>query len=116
MLDRAKRVFDRLAALVEDVGALRYSGLHSVQHGLVLETGHGAELIAGTLRPDRAEELGGLGYRADMTRCVAMPERCAGPRGTATAEAYVPLSFAPGEAYQFDWSHEIVTRECEGQG
>jgi transposase len=29
-------------------------------------------------------------------------------RGSATAEAYVPLSFAPGEAYQFDWSHEIV--------
>ena len=26
----------------------------------------------------------------------------------ATADAYVPLSFAPGEAYQFDWSHEIV--------
>ena len=25
-----------------------------------------------------------------------------------TAEAFVPLSFAPGEAYQFDWSHEIV--------
>ena len=25
-----------------------------------------------------------------------------------TAQAYVPLSFAPGEAYQFDWSHEIV--------
>ena len=24
------------------------------------------------------------------------------------ATAYVPLSFAPGEAYQFDWSHEIV--------
>ena len=24
------------------------------------------------------------------------------------AEAYVPLSFAPGEAYQFDWSHEVV--------
>ena len=26
----------------------------------------------------------------------------------ATAAAYVPLSFAPGEAYQFGWSHEIV--------
>jgi hypothetical protein len=26
----------------------------------------------------------------------------------ASAAAYVPLSFAPGEAYQFDWSHEIV--------
>ena len=25
-----------------------------------------------------------------------------------TADAYVPLSFAAGEAYQFDWSHEIV--------
>ena len=24
------------------------------------------------------------------------------------ADAYVPLSFAPGEAFQFDWSHEIV--------
>jgi len=25
-----------------------------------------------------------------------------------SASAYVPLSFDPGEAYQFDWSHEIV--------
>ena len=24
------------------------------------------------------------------------------------AEALVPLSFAPGEAYQYDWSHEVV--------
>ncbi len=24
------------------------------------------------------------------------------------AAAYVPLSFAPGEAYQFDWSYEVV--------
>ena len=27
---------------------------------------------------------------------------------TREPTAYVPLSFAPGEAYQFDWSHEIV--------
>ena len=26
----------------------------------------------------------------------------------STTAAYVPLSFAPGEAYQFDWSHEVV--------
>src|SRR6056297_1002036 len=26
----------------------------------------------------------------------------------ASGSAYVPLSFDPGEAYQFDWSHEIV--------
>ena len=25
-----------------------------------------------------------------------------------TTAAFVPLSFAPGEAYQFDWSHEVV--------
>ena len=28
--------------------------------------------------------------------------------GQSTAAAYVPLSFAPGEAFQFDWSHEVV--------
>jgi hypothetical protein len=39
--------------------------------------------------------------------CAAMRRRSAGPKGTA-AQAFVPLSFAPGEAYQFDWSHEIV--------
>ena len=26
----------------------------------------------------------------------------------ASAAAYVPLAFEPGEAYQFDWSHEVV--------
>ena len=25
-----------------------------------------------------------------------------------TAAAFEPLSFAPGDAYQFDWSHEVV--------
>jgi hypothetical protein len=28
--------------------------------------------------------------------------------GQSTAAAYVPLSLARGEAYQFDWSHEVV--------
>ena len=27
---------------------------------------------------------------------------------TRAIEAFIPLSFAPGEAYQFDWSHEVV--------
>ena len=54
------------------------------------------------------EELGGLGYEGgyDAVRRYARSWRTA--RGAATAEAYVPLSFEPGEAYQFDWSHEIV--------
>jgi transposase len=54
------------------------------------------------------EELCGLGYRGgyDAVRRYAKAWRVA--RGAATAAAFVPLSFAPGEAYQFDWSHEIV--------
>ena len=54
------------------------------------------------------EELSGLGYEGgyDAVRRYARVWRAA--RGAATAEAFVPLSFAPGEAYQFDWSHEIV--------
>jgi transposase len=53
------------------------------------------------------EELRGLGYTGgyDAVRRYAQAQRRA--RG-AVAQAFVPLSFAPGEAYQFDWSHEIV--------
>ena len=29
-------------------------------------------------------------------------------RGTGPSDAYIPMSYAPGEAYQFDWSTEIV--------
>jgi transposase len=54
------------------------------------------------------EELRGLGYEGgyDSVRRYAKAWRVA--RGAASAQAFVPLSFAPGEAYQFDWSHEIV--------
>ena len=31
-------------------------------------------------------------------------------RGQSTAAAYVPLSFAPGEAYQFDWSLTVIVK------
>src|SRR6201994_1130510 len=48
------------------------------------------------------EELRGLGYTRRYAR------RWSRERGASTASAYVPLSFAPGEAYQFDWSHEVV--------
>ena len=53
------------------------------------------------------EELRGLGYDGgyDAVRRYA---RVGAQERRRTAAAYVPLSFAPGEAYQFDWSHEIV--------
>jgi transposase len=73
-------------------------------------------LLANEVKPRRErltlirvfEELRGLGYEGgyDSVRRYAKAWRVV--RGAVTAQAYVPLSFAPGEAYQFDWSHEIV--------
>jgi len=54
------------------------------------------------------EELRGLGYEGGYDAVRRYARSWMKARGWATAEAYVPLLFAPGEAYQFDWSHEIV--------
>ena len=54
------------------------------------------------------EELSGRGYEGGYDAVRRYARRWAKERGHSTAAAFVPLSFAPGEAYQFDWSHEIV--------
>jgi hypothetical protein len=54
------------------------------------------------------EELRALGYEGSYDAVRRYAKRWRAKRGAAMAEAFVPLSFAPGEAYQFDWSHEIV--------
>ncbi|GGF51672.1 transposase [Aliidongia dinghuensis] len=54
------------------------------------------------------ETLCGLGYDGSYDAVRRYAKTWRQGRGTATAQAYVPLSFAPGEAYQFDWSHEVV--------
>ena len=54
------------------------------------------------------EELRGLGYEGGYDAVRRYARGWQRDRSASTAEAYVPLSFAPGEAYQFDWSHEIV--------
>src|ERR1700716_3495476 len=54
------------------------------------------------------EELRGRGYDGGYDAVRRYARRWAKGRGQSTAAAYVPLSFAPGEAYQFDWSHEVV--------
>jgi transposase len=54
------------------------------------------------------EELRNRGYDGGYDAVRRYARRWAKDRGTAVAAAYVPLSFAPGEAYQFDWSHEVV--------
>lgn len=54
------------------------------------------------------EELRGLGYQGGYDAVRRHARRWQRQGGETTAVAYVPLSFAPGEAYQFDWSHEVV--------
>jgi transposase len=73
-------------------------------------------LMANEARPARErltlirvfEELRELGYDGGYDAVRRYAKAWGKQRGAAMAEAYVPLSFAPGEAYQFDWSHEIV--------
>src|SRR5437899_11632858 len=54
------------------------------------------------------EELRGRGYEGGYDAVRRYARRWAKERGQATAAAVVPLSFAPGDAYQFHWSHEVV--------
>ena len=49
-----------------------------------------------------------LGYEGGYDAVRRYARRWGEQHASATAEAYIPLTFAPGEAYQFDWSHEIV--------
>jgi len=54
------------------------------------------------------EELQARGFDGGYDAVRRYARRWGKIHGAAAATAYVPLSFAPGEAYQFDWSHEIV--------
>jgi transposase len=54
------------------------------------------------------EELRALGYGGKYDAVRRYARRWSKAHSSATASAFVPLTFAPGEAYQFDWSHEIV--------
>ena len=54
------------------------------------------------------EALRGLGYEGGYDAVRRYARTWQRERSALAADAYVPLSFAPGEAYQFDWSHEVV--------
>ena len=54
------------------------------------------------------EEVRALGYDGSYDAVRRYAKTWATARGAVTADAYVPLYYAPGEAYQFDWSHEVV--------
>ena len=54
------------------------------------------------------EDLRGQGYDGSYDAVRRYAQSWRRQQASQTSQAFVPLSFAPGEAYQFDWSHEIV--------
>jgi transposase len=54
------------------------------------------------------EEMRGRGYEGGYDAVRRYARGWQRDRASTSVDGYVPLSFAPGEAYQFDWSHEIV--------
>lgn len=48
------------------------------------------------------------GYAGGYDAVRRYAQRWRNEHAAASAAAFVPLSFAPGEAYQFDWSHETI--------
>ena len=54
------------------------------------------------------EEVLSLGYEGSDDAIRRYAKTWSKARGSAEAEAYVPLYYAPGEAYQLDWCHKVV--------
>jgi transposase len=54
------------------------------------------------------EDLQGQGYEGGYDSVRRYARNWQRERSSSTSSAFVPLIFEPGEAYQFDWSHEIV--------
>jgi len=73
-------------------------------------------LMENALKPTRErltvirifEALRDLGYEGGYDAVRRYAKRWRSRQVSGTVDAHVPLIFAPGEAYQFDWSHEIV--------
>jgi transposase len=55
------------------------------------------------------EALRGRGYDGAHDSVHRFVKAWRDERARVPAQAFVPMSFAPGEAYQFDWSHETIT-------
>jgi transposase len=55
------------------------------------------------------EELRGRGYDGAHDSVHRFTKSWRDEQARTPTHAFVPLSFAPGEAYQFDWSHETIT-------
>ena len=54
------------------------------------------------------EVLRGLGFEGGYDAVRRHARRWQREEAGRTATAFVPLSFDPGKAYQFDWGHEVI--------
>jgi transposase len=54
------------------------------------------------------EALHKEGYRGGYDSVRRFVKRWKQAQGPSVTQAFVPLAFAPGAKYQFDWSHEVV--------
>lgn len=54
------------------------------------------------------ETLQAEGYEGGYDTVRRYARRWAAQRASGASEVFIPLWFAPGEAYQFDWSHEVA--------
>ncbi len=54
------------------------------------------------------EQLRAEGYAGSYEAVRRYTKTWQQRRGSTVSDAYVALVFAPGEVYQFDWSHEMV--------
>jgi transposase len=54
------------------------------------------------------EELRGRGYDGAHDSVHRFVKAWRADRARTPAQAFIPLRFDPGEAYQFDWSHEGI--------
>jgi hypothetical protein len=63
-------------------------------------------------RNDEGVQIASLGYEGSYNRVAAFArawkEACRQLQQTAGRETFVPLAFAPGEAFQFDWSEDFA--------
>ena len=55
------------------------------------------------------ETLWGRGYDGAHDSMHRFAKAWCSDPSPCSGACFVPMSFAPGEAYQFDWSHETIT-------
>ena len=104
-------------ALRSDKTAFAYKRQHQPRPQLDGHVARLDELLAAERAKPKRERLSyvrlfeGLreeGYAGGYDSVRRYARRWMAERGAGAQPVFIPLAFAPGEAYQFDWSHEAA--------